>query len=78
MTSGAHSLVRKAIRGYLEKRRVLEASKPTVSGIGFYLPMHKDLGAAEVGILSTQRLSRGRGSILSTPMFYATGFKYNL
>ena len=76
MTSGAHSLVRKAIRGYLEKRRVLEASKPTVSGIGFYL--HKDFGAAEVGILSTQRLSRGRGSILSTPMFYATGFKYNL
>ena len=34
------------------------ASKPTVSGIGFYL--HKDLGAADVGILSTQRMSRGR------------------
>ena len=34
------------------------ASKPTVSGIGFYL--HKDFGAAEVGILSTQRMSRGR------------------
>ena len=27
--------------------RSLEASKPTVSGIGFYL--HKDFGAAEVG-----------------------------
>ena len=34
------------------------ASRPTVSGIGFYL--HKDFGAAEVGILSTQRVSRGR------------------
>ena len=34
------------------------ALKPTVSGIGFYL--HKDFGAAEVGILSTQRMSRGR------------------
>ena len=34
------------------------ASTPTVSGIGFYL--HKDFGAAEVGILSTQRMSRGR------------------
>ena len=34
------------------------ASKPTVSGIGFYL--HKDFGAAEVGNLSTQRMSRGR------------------
>ena len=34
------------------------ASKPTISGIGFYL--HKDFGAAEVGILSTQRMSRGR------------------
>ena len=34
------------------------ASKPTVSGIGFFL--HKDFGAAEVGILSTQRMSRGR------------------
>ena len=32
--------------------------KPTVSGIGFYL--HKERGAAEVGILSTQRMSRGR------------------
>ena len=33
---------------------------PTVSGIGFYL--HKDFGAAEVGILSTitQRMSRGQ------------------
>ena len=34
------------------------ALKPTVSGVGFYL--HKDFGAAEVGILSTQRMSRGR------------------
>ena len=34
------------------------ASKPTVSGIGFYL--HEDYGAAEVGILSTQGMSRGR------------------
>ena len=34
------------------------ALKPTVSGIGFYL--HKELGAAEVGILSTQRISCGR------------------
>ena len=34
------------------------ALKPTVSGIGFYL--HKDFGAAEVGILCTQRMSRGR------------------
>ena len=34
------------------------ASKPTVSGIGFFL--HKDFGSAEVGILSTQRMSRGR------------------
>ena len=34
------------------------ALTPTVSGIGFYL--HKDFGAAEVGILSTQRMSRGR------------------
>ena len=34
------------------------ASKPTVSGIGFFL--HKDFGAAEVRILSTQRMSRGR------------------
>ena len=36
------------------------ASKPTVSGVGFYL--HKDFGAAEVGILPTctQRMSRGR------------------
>ena len=64
MASGAHSLFRKAIRGwfYLEERRALGALKPTVSGIGFYL--HKDLGAAEVGILvgilSTQRFRRGR------------------
>ena len=34
------------------------ALQPTVSGIGFYV--HKELGAAEVGILSTQRVSRGR------------------
>ena len=34
------------------------ASKPTVSGIGNYL--HKDFGAAEIEILSTQRMSRGR------------------
>ena len=34
------------------------ALKPTVSGIGFYL--HKDFGAAEVGILSAQRISCGR------------------
>ena len=34
------------------------ASTRTVAGIGFYL--HKDFGAAEVGILSTQRMSRGR------------------
>ena len=34
------------------------ASKPTVSGIGFYL--QKDFGAAEVGILCTQRMSRGQ------------------
>ena len=60
MASGAHSLFRKSIRGwfYLEETRALGALKPTVSGIGFYL--HKDLGAAEVGILSTQRMSRGR------------------
>ena len=32
--------------------------KSTVSGIGFHL--HKERGAAEVGILSTQRMSRGR------------------
>ena len=42
----------------LRKGRALGASKPTVSGVGFYL--HKDFGAAEVGILSTQRMSRGR------------------
>ena len=36
----------------------MAALKPTVSGIGFYL--HKDFGAAEVGILSTQRMSRRR------------------
>ena len=43
------------------KGRALGASKPTVSGIGFYL--HEDYGAAEVGIvgiLSTQGMSRGR------------------
>ena len=34
------------------------ALKPTVSGLGFYV--HKELGAAEIGILSTQRMSRGR------------------
>ena len=34
------------------------ALQPTVSWIAFYL--HKDFGAAEVGILSTQRMSRGR------------------
>ena len=34
------------------------ALKPTVSGIGFDL--HNKLGAAEIGILSTQRMSRGR------------------
>ena len=34
------------------------ALKPTVSGIGFHL--HKELGAAEVRISSTQRMSRGR------------------
>ena len=36
----------------------MEALTPTVSGIGFYL--RKYFGAAEVGILSTQRMSRGR------------------
>ena len=36
----------------------MAALKPTVSGIGFYL--RKDFGASEVGILSTQRMSRGR------------------
>ena len=59
----------------LRKGRALGASKPTVSGIGFYL--HKDFGAAEVGILSkrecraaeiwilsTQRIPRGRGPML--------------
>ena len=34
------------------------ASTRTVAGIGFYL--HKDFRAVEVGILSTQRMSRGR------------------
>ena len=60
MPPGAHVLFRKAIRGwfYLEERRALAALKPTVSRIGFYL--HKDLGAAGVGILSAQRVSRGR------------------
>ena len=42
------------------------ALKPTVSGIGFYV--HKELGAAEIGILSTQRMSRGR----DTDFIYAT------
>ena len=59
---------RLALIPYLERRfvvdftqrkgRALGALTPTVSGIGFYL--HKDFGAAEVGILSTQRMSRGR------------------
>ena len=44
------------------------ASTPTVSGIGFYL--HKDFGATEVGILSTQRMSRGR----DLDFIYATNF----
>ena len=46
------------------------ASKPTVSGIGFFL--HKDFGSAEVGILSisTQRMSRGR----DLDFVYATNF----
>ena len=53
------------------------AAKPTVSGIGFYL--HKDFGAAEVGILSTQRMSRGR----DLDFIYATnsarpGFDFDL
>ena len=42
--------------------------KPTVSGIGLYLP--KDFGAAEVEILSTQRVSRGR----DWDFIYATNF----
>ena len=60
MASCSNSLFRKSIRGwfYLEETRALGALKPTVSGIGFYL--HKELGAAEVGILSTQRISCGR------------------
>ena len=66
MTSGAHSLFRKAIRGwfYLEERRALGALKPTVSGIGFHV--HKELGAAEIGISSTQSMSYGRDPDLST------------
>ena len=42
------------------------ALKPTVSGIGFDL--HNKLGAAEIGISSTQRMSRGR----DPDFFYAT------
>ena len=34
------------------------ALKPTVSGIGFHV--QKEFGAAEIGILSTQRISCGR------------------
>ena len=41
-----------------KETKALGALKPTVSGIGFYV--HKELGAAEVGILSTQRISCGR------------------
>ena len=53
---------RLALIPYFESRSVVDlgALKPTVSGIGFYL--HKERGAAEVGILSTQRISRGRDS----------------
>ena len=53
--------------------------KPTVSGIGFYLLntkilarprsgfyVHKECRAAEIWILSTQRIPRGRGPILFT------------
>ena len=40
----------------------------TVSGIGFYL--HKDFGAADVGILSAQRMSRWR----DLDFIYATNF----
>ena len=36
----------------------MAALKPTVSGIGFY--QDKERGVAGVGILSTQRMSRGR------------------
>ena len=42
------------------KRRALGASTRTVAGIGFYL--HKECRAGEIWILSTQRISRGRGS----------------
>ena len=52
------------------------ALKPTVSGIGFFV--HKELGAAEIGILSTQRRSCGRGPILSTQTFYGACFNTNL
>ena len=52
------------------------ALKPTVSGLGFYV--HKELGAAEIGILSTQRRSCGRGPILSTQTFYGACFNTNL
>ena len=67
---------RSVVDFYLKETRALGALKPTVSGIGFYL--HKDLDAAEVGILSylheefraaengissTQRIPRGRGPI---------------
>ena len=36
------------------------------------------LGAAVIGILSTQRMSRGRALILSTQTFYGTCFNANL
>ena len=49
----------------LRKGRALGASKPTVSGIGFY--QDKERGVAGVGILSTQRMSRGRGHRLLAP-----------
>ena len=74
----------------LRGRRALGALKPTVSGIGFYL--HKDLGAAEVGILSTRRMPRGRdpdfiyatnsarpgSDFLSPQTFYPAWFNKNL
>ena len=43
---------------------------------GFYL--HKEFRAAEIRILSTQRISRGRGPILSTQTFYGACFKKHL
>ena len=79
MPYGAHSLFWKSIRGwfYLQETRALGALKPTVSGIGLYL--HKELGAAEIGILSTQRIFvRPRSGFHLHKEFRATGVRFYL